>query len=711
MEVDPATFPAGATQLEDRGCNPGRPGSAMSLDAPMPMKRPGDEADDWKLDCYPYTFSPLLLFAQSSYFDKGYSNYNSVARFFAPAFDVDMLQGVLYERKNMLYEDLLDYVTKNRVLVTCCIDAHFTAFQVLSDSSLVYYDPLQTSLSLISGESFDKFVGFHLLKCCYGDSQHMQEHASHYTGQKTNPRRRMLYDLWRKINKLSMGNLYVRFRAIPLELDQYLLLNARGNPRSMSTQLTGNTCYFQTYLFAVLCKVGALKLGRGHAVELSNIEKLAEVTVALSRFLLEFFVEEGGRDGSTATTVSNVPSGGGDGGGNVKTMRPLTNSNFVLDFFRYREAPYHALLTGYLRHLRLPVPDYEDQYRRVLSYFKNTKTLHTYSRFTLTGAMPSTPNTKSLQPVFSTDDGAFKLARSNYYKYRACSIMFGFNTGIMHRLACFSEFNALRKNQLLACYTELKRVLGGAAGGSLGSPGTNKYRDYYFLPQFEAGQRELVNVHHYTYLVDVCAMAGHAAELVGDVNAALTRRVLFSTQKRANYEKILPAEEFARARKWHSFFLDSFMSVQWLSEFAGLGFAEVNPKEKEINSLTQTVFYSTGLMRGQAFRMEHEFEKECINQMARSTLRPYERRFDGGKLTMGASYRASIKIGLGYTYSKYNTLMHLINVVGCYWHNPDLNHIQVVGKDIRAILVLCTQKLFFDGGGGGGPTTTTGRLR
>ena len=29
-----------------------------------------------RLDCYPYSFSPLLLFAPGGYFDKGYSNYN-----------------------------------------------------------------------------------------------------------------------------------------------------------------------------------------------------------------------------------------------------------------------------------------------------------------------------------------------------------------------------------------------------------------------------------------------------------------------------------------------------------------------------------------------------------------------------------------------------------------------------------------------------------
>lgn len=137
----------------------------------------------------------------------GYSNYNSVAQFFASVLNVNMLENVLYvtaqrppahprlahpyqasaspvrtsvhcgdhnmrlatacrrtclskntcllrslcprcshatpnpthlatptvrcqERKNMLYEDLLNYVTANRMLVTCCIDAHFTAFQV-----------------------------------------------------------------------------------------------------------------------------------------------------------------------------------------------------------------------------------------------------------------------------------------------------------------------------------------------------------------------------------------------------------------------------------------------------------------------------------------------------------------------------------------------------------------------------------------------------
>lgn len=135
-----------------------------------------EKMNGYELDCYPYTFSPLLLFAKEGYFDKGYSNYNSVAQFFASTLgDVDMLSNVLYDRKNMLYEELLAHVTQNCMLVTCCIDAHFTAFQVLPNKSLLYYDPLKSSLFHVSGDSFNTLVGFLLLKCNYGNSQHMTE--------------------------------------------------------------------------------------------------------------------------------------------------------------------------------------------------------------------------------------------------------------------------------------------------------------------------------------------------------------------------------------------------------------------------------------------------------------------------------------------------------------------------------------------------------
>ena len=52
------------------------------------------------------------------------------------------------------------------------------------------------------------------------------------------------------------------------------------------------------------------------------------------------------------------------------------------------------------------------------------------------------------------EDGVYKLARLGYYKYRAASLTFGFNTHVTSRLSCFADFNALRKNQLLAFYEQ-----------------------------------------------------------------------------------------------------------------------------------------------------------------------------------------------------------------------------------------------------------------
>ena len=227
-------------------------------------------AGDSEFDCYPYTFSPLLLFAQSSYFDAGFSNYNSVAQFFTAALPgVNMLENVLYDRKNMLYEALITYVTDNRMFVPLCIDAHCTAIQVLGPKSLLYYDPLSSSVTLVEGSDAIKYLGFLLLKCNLGDSQHMQDNKSHYVGNESNNTRKMLYSFWKEIHKMKLSNLRCRTRRVPLDLQSYLLVNGRGDPSAMSTQQTGNTCYFQTYLFAVLCKVGGPSLaGDGRSVKM-----------------------------------------------------------------------------------------------------------------------------------------------------------------------------------------------------------------------------------------------------------------------------------------------------------------------------------------------------------------------------------------------------------------------------------------------------------
>ena len=500
-----------------------------------------------------------------------------------------------------------------------------------------------------------KFVVFMLLKCGYGDSQHIQENKDHYMGTDANATRRQIYQLWRSINKLDSAD-GIRWKQVGLNLDRYLLINASRDTRMMSTQLTGNTCYFQTYLFGVLCKVGKPALSSdGNNIDLQEVDPLEVATVHISQLLLEFFhdVEDG-------------------------VMRPLTNSNVVLDFHRYHDAAYYDVITRYLRSLQTSVPTYELQYQRLMDYFKQG-VLHQYDRFEVSATMSSTLNTKSLQPVCETDDGVYKLARSSYYKYRAANLTFGFNTGITGSLSCFAEFNALRKNQLLAFYPQLQPLIAGVVEARRA---TSKYRDYYFMAQFEVGQRELVDLHHLTYEIDLHSLLGKTKDKaltarIHAVNTLLAEHVYFSTQRLSDYDKFTP---ITSSRKFYDQFLDSFMSAVYWQDFLGLGLSQIVPAEKEINSLTQTAFYSLEMMSRQAWRMEYEFEKECINQMARSTLRQHQSAFSGSQ-SLDQKYSVAVKIGHGVTYSKYNTLMHFLNVAQAYWHNPDVNSIQVFLKD------------------------------
>jgi hypothetical protein len=207
-----------------------------------------------RLDCYPYTFTPLLLFTSNGYFDKGYSNYHSVASFFQSILPVNMLENVLCDRKNMLYEELYAYITENRMIVTCCIDAHFTAFCVLQGGKkpvALYYDPLDATCKLATGDSYKHLALFLLLKCNYGDSQHIQDNKDYYTGVGASNTKTAIYKLWKRINTLA--NIHqvhqIRLTSVKLNLSQYYLINGRTNHSSMSTQLTGNTCYFQTFLY------------------------------------------------------------------------------------------------------------------------------------------------------------------------------------------------------------------------------------------------------------------------------------------------------------------------------------------------------------------------------------------------------------------------------------------------------------------------------
>lgn len=693
---------------ETKGSAAGSPtvGSPMSAvggaGAPPSARRGGAAAESAAyfegklLDCHPYSFSPLLLFTSPGYFDKGYSNYNAVVQFFRPCFQaaaeadgaaVDMLAHVVYERSNMLYEDLLNEVLSRCALIVCCIDAHFTALQLLPGGCGVYYDPLNPQLVLVSGSSCRKLAAFLLMKCSYGDNRHLTENKSHYTGSDATATRRMIWRLWQDINTLELRHLRIETERVSLALDRHVLINDKQNPRLMSVQLTGNTCYFQVFLFAVLCKFGQPTL-RKHELELPGSHRIEAISIAMCRHLLQFFVDSHSRDGGI--------------------MRPLSNSNFICDFYRFKDSSYFSLMTEFLAAQGTSPPDYRVQYDETLRYYKTVGLLHDYCRFSALGAMSSTPNTKSLQPVFGVDDARYKLARSNYYKYRAANLMFGFNAGILRHLKAFCEFNALRKNQLLAFYAKLRPLIEGRLAGatgelfpkSSGGSGMGPYREYYFMAQFEVGQEELVDVHHYLYLADVVALKGardEARDLVARVNRQLAEYVFFSTQKRADYEKILPHRDFTRSQYYTSF-EQTFMTPAWFRAFVGLGFAEINPRERDINALTQTSFYQSELMHQMSYRQQAEFEKEAIGQMARSNQREGERVF-APRQELGLGYIASIKIGYGYTYSRHNTLLHFLNVVREYWLNPDLNAIQIVGKDIRALIATAAcQKIVFDEG-------------
>jgi len=379
------------------------------------------------------------------------------------------------------------------------------------------------------------------------------------------------------------------------------------------------------YRFAVLCKVGEVVTNRdGRSVDVPEVARLETVTAQMAQYLLEFFTEMD----SEGCTV----------------LRPLTNSNFVLDFYRFKSAPYHHVMTSYLRTLGLRVPDYERQYHEVIRYYWTSKVLHKYQKISQSGAMACTLNTKSLQAVSGAEGALHRLSRSDYYKYRAANFMFGWNSVILQSIESFCEFNSLRKNQLLHYYEVLEPYLRSVADSFTNQKPTI-YREYYFMGQFEIGQRELVDLHHYTYILDFVSLSGKEPEWskkVQKINEFLAEHVHWSTQKRNNYEKMVSPDTFRKSKKPYKIYLENFLSPDFFRDFIGLGFSDINPNEKEVNSLTQTVFYTIELMRQQAHRQEFEFEKECINQMARTSVRRYMMTFASVGLNQGT--RVNIKI-------------------------------------------------------------------
>ena len=178
------------------------------------------------------------------------------------------------------------------------------------------------------------------------------------------------------------------------------------------------------------------------------------------------------------------------------------------------------------------------------------------------------------------------------------------------------------------------------------------------MPIWQAGQRELRELHAYTYEIDVCSLAAKKESLsaahhrVHAVNEALTAHVHASTNRTDDYHRFLSTAQF-RSSKTHAAFLRGFMSASFFDVYCGLGFSQINTQEKDVTSLTRTALYSVELMGRQSWRQEHEFEKECINQMARSTLKSHTGAFGREAQSLEQGYSVQIRIGHGYTYSKY----------------------------------------------------------
>ena len=160
------------------------------------------------------------------------------------------------------------------------------------------------------------------------------------------------------------------------------------------------------------------------------------------------------------------------------------------------------------------------------------------------------------------------------------------------------------------------------------------------------------------------------SQRVHRVNDFLVNHIIFSTQNRWDYEQFMDLDEFKSSREFTGTFRNAFMSADWFQQYTGLGFPDINPKDKERNCLTQTSFYSNKLMVN-CYGPSHDFEKQCVNEMSRNTLRKQMRVVEG-KQSLRQDYSVSIRIGQGYCYSKYNTLMHFLNVARCYWLNPGM---------------------------------------
>ena len=113
-----------------------------------------------------------------------------------------MLTNVLADRKNMLYEELL----AARPVPTDARDA-VASTPILPRSSVWsevrwYITILPEAVKTLDGRRRPVARSRHLLKCGYGNSQHIQENPEEYTSYHAPSVRRKIFKMYRDLNRM-----------------------------------------------------------------------------------------------------------------------------------------------------------------------------------------------------------------------------------------------------------------------------------------------------------------------------------------------------------------------------------------------------------------------------------------------------------------------------------------------------------------------------
>ena len=68
-----------------------------------------------------------------------------------------------------------------------------------------------------------------------------------------------------------------------------------------------------------------------------------------------------------------------------------------------------------------------------------------------------------------------------------------------------------------------------------------------------------------TDVITILNIYSGSLDLVKKVNQFMVDHIYFSTQKRSNYDKMMSLEQFKTSKKYLGYFIDNFMSVEYVS--------------------------------------------------------------------------------------------------------------------------------------------------